>query len=370
MNTVPYSIPPDNPFVNLPGADEIWAYGVRNPWRFSFDRLTGDLTIGDVGQDTREEVDFQLAGIAGGQNYGWNVLEGTYCYSDNPPGSCAAFLAGGSVLPVLEYDHSLGCAIIGGYVFRGRPNSFVAGNYFYGDECSGRIWRGMRDNNGVWTSQQAFDTAFNISSFGEDEKKNLYFVDVYGGSLQRLTPYTFTDVPPTNGFWRFVESISAAAITSACGATTYCPDAGISRAQMAVFLLLSKYGQTYQPPPATGTVFNDVPANSFAAAWIERLYAEGITGGCGGGNFCPGSPVTREQMAVFLLATKEGISYNPPPCTGMFTDVPCSSPFSRWIEEIARRGITAGCAPNLYCPTAPVTRGQMAVFITATFSLP
>jgi N-acetylmuramoyl-L-alanine amidase len=139
---------------------------------------------------------------------------------------------------------------------------------------------------------------------------------------------------------------------------------------MAVFLLRSRFGPTYEPPPATGTVFLDVGVLDFAAAWIEELYELGITDGCGPQIFCPLDPVSREQMAVFLLATREGTGYDPPPATGIFDDVPITSIYAAWIEELSRRGITAGCAVDLYCPERSVTRGEMAVFLAETFSLP
>ena len=142
---------------------------------------------------------------------------------------------------------------------------------------------------------------------------------------------------------------------------------------MAVFLLVGEHGSSYVPPPATGNVFADVPADSFAAAFIEQLHAEGITGGCAVNppRYCPASQVSRAQMAVFLLAAEHGSSYTPPPATGIFTDVPLSSPFARWIEQLYREGITAGCGTNppRYCPDQNVTRGQMAVFLSSTFSL-
>ena len=141
---------------------------------------------------------------------------------------------------------------------------------------------------------------------------------------------------------------------------------------MAVFLLKAKYGPWWVPPPATGTVFADVPLNSFAADWIEELSHEGITGGCGGGNYCPGSPVTRQQMAVFLLKAEHGSTYVSPGCAGIFGDVACPSLFADWIEQLYAEAITGGCqaSPLLYCPTNDVTRGQMAVFVTKTFRLP
>jgi hypothetical protein len=139
---------------------------------------------------------------------------------------------------------------------------------------------------------------------------------------------------------------------------------------MAVFLLKSQYGASYVPPPATGS-FNDVPFNDPFAPWIERLAALGVTAGCGGGNYCPGDGVTRAQMAVFLLKTRNGSGYAPPPAQGIFDDVPASDPFAAWIERIYLGGITGGCSasPLLYCPGSTVTRRQMAVFLVKTFSL-
>jgi hypothetical protein len=139
---------------------------------------------------------------------------------------------------------------------------------------------------------------------------------------------------------------------------------------MAVFLLRSKEGPTYEPPPATGTVFTDVPIDGFAAAWIEELSHRGITAGCDVNLYCPDAANTRAQMAVFLLVTLEGTGYQPPDPTGVFADVPISSPYARWVEEIHERGITAGCDATLFCPDDPVLREQMAVFLSVTFNLP
>ncbi len=195
--------------------------------------------------------------------------------------------------------------------------------------------------------------------------------DGTSGILRNAFVADFLDVPSPSATEKFIANLVASGITAGCGGGNFCPLSNVSRAQMAVFLLRSERGLCYTPPPATGTVFADVPAVSFAAAWIEALAAAQVTGGCGGGNYCPGSSVTRDQMAVFLLRTAGGPSYVPPACvTPTFNDVPCSSPFSRWIEELVRRGITAGCGGGNYCPTTPVTRGQMAVFLTTTFALP
>jgi glucose/arabinose dehydrogenase len=363
-----YAIPPTNPFAGAtPGADEVWAYGLRNPWHFSFDRATGDLYIGDVGQNLWEEIDYQAAGAAGGRNYGWDCREGAHDYSD-PNGDMNVNCPVPSTDPVLEYDHAGGrCSVTGGFVFHDLPAHTATGNYFYGDYCSGQIWLGSR-STGTWMSSQVVDTAFNITSFGESEKGRIYFTT--GQALQWLAPYTFADVTPAYFAWPFVESIYGNGITSGCGGDNYCPETSITRAEMSVFLLKAEHGAAYTPPACTTPMFSDVPCSSQYAAWINQLAREGVTSGCGGGNYCPGSAVTRDQMAVFLLATREGTGYTPPACgTPSFADVPCSSSFAPWVDELARRGVTGGCGGGNYCPANPVTRGQIAVFLATTFGL-
>jgi hypothetical protein len=180
----------------------------------------------------------------------------------------------------------------------------------------------------------------------------------------------FLDVPASDSFHDYIVTLFRNGITAGCGGGDYCPALAVTRAQMAVFLLRSLYGATYVPPPAVG-VFLDVPASDPLAPWIEKLYDLGITAGCGGGNYCPTSPVTRGQMAVFLLRTRNGPTYVPPPATGIFGDVPLMDPFAAWIEDLYNYGITGGCnsSPLLYCPGSSVTRGQMAVFLVRTFDL-
>ncbi len=166
----PY-IPPTNPFVGVPGArGEIWALGLRNPWRFSFDRATGDLLIADVGQSSREEVDFQPAGSPGGQNYCWRRMEGTLLFDPATP--CTT---GVPTPPILEYDHSAGdCSIIGGSRYRGAQVPGLQGYYLYGDLCTGRIWAAAPGAGGIWTATQLLDTPHTISTFGEDQAGELY----------------------------------------------------------------------------------------------------------------------------------------------------------------------------------------------------
>jgi len=194
-------------------------------------------------------------------------------------------------------------------------------------------------------------------------------------TVEYLSISTFSDVPADHWAWSYIERLYAAGVTGGCAASPlqYCPENTVTRDQMAVFLERGIHGSAYAPPAVgTGTGFNDVLIDHWAAAWIKQLAAERITGGCGGGNYCPGAPVTRGQMAVFLLKAKHGSSYGPPAVgssTG-FSDVPTNYWAAAWIKQLAAEGITGGCATNLYCPEGPVTRAQMAVFLVKTFNLP
>ena len=182
----------------------------------------------------------------------------------------------------------------------------------------------------------------------------------------------FLDVPRADLFHSYVEAIFRAGITAGCLNGNYCRDDPSTRAQMAVFLLKAKFGQGHVPPPATGTVFDDVDPGDFAADWIEELASLGITGGCDPDNYCPDQAVTRGQMAVFLLKTLLGAAYVPPPAQQIFEDVPANYFAIAWVEDLYNRQITGGClaVPLRYCPEDPNTRGQMAVFLLKTFLLP
>jgi glucose/arabinose dehydrogenase len=174
-STKPYEIPAGNPFRN-----EIWAYGLRNPWRFSFDRITGDLYIADVGQNKVEEIDLQPAGAGAGTNYGWNIMEGSDCFQH------ATCKKEGLVLPIAEYRHGKGdCSVTGGYVYRGS-NKALQGIYFYGDFCSGRIW-GLQHVGGKWQNSLYKDSKLAVSTFGEDEAGELYLADYGKGDIYRLS---------------------------------------------------------------------------------------------------------------------------------------------------------------------------------------
>jgi glucose/arabinose dehydrogenase len=176
----PYAIPPDNPFTNGGGRAEIWAYGLRNPWRFSFDALTGDLYIADVGQNIWEEVNFVPSSLPGGLNFGWDYREANHAFEGSPPEGLTL------VNPVAEYNQAGGhCSITGGYVYRGQELPAWHGVYIYGDYCSGVIWGLVLDAGGVWQSQQLFNLPSQLSSFGVDGQGEIYAVG-HDGVIYRL----------------------------------------------------------------------------------------------------------------------------------------------------------------------------------------
>ena len=196
-----------------------------------------------------------------------------------------------------------------------------------------------------------------------------------GAAVNATTPQTFADVSATYWAWDFVERLSKAGITGGCatGPVRYCPEGTVTRAQMAIFLLRGIHNSSYNPPAVGVTTgFGDVATTYWAASWVKQLAAEGITGGCGSGNYCPEGPVTRAQMAVFLLRAKHGSSYAPPGigAGSGFTDVPPTYWAAAWIKQLAAEGITGGCGTGTYCPESSVTRAQMAVFLVRTFGLP
>jgi glucose/arabinose dehydrogenase len=164
--------------------DEIWALGLRNPWRYSFDRLTGDLYIADVGQNQYEEVNVQPGASPGGQNYGWPIMEGAHCFPQDR--TCVRT---GLTLPVAEYDHSQGCSVTGGYVYRGVAYPQLTGIYLFGDYCSGRIWGLAPTEAGEWQIAELAQANVRLSSFGQDQAGELYLLDLEGGVLYKVAAY-------------------------------------------------------------------------------------------------------------------------------------------------------------------------------------
>lgn len=182
-----YRIPADNPFASGPrkgaGRGEIWAFGLRNPWRFSFDRATGELWIGDVGQNAWEEIDVEDPREGGGKHYGWKTMEGRHCYS--PREGCDPT---GLEPPIHEYGHDAGCSVTGGYVYRGRAIPALAGVYLFADYCSGKVWSLVRRPEGRAEVAELLASGLAISSFGEDEAGELYLCDHRGGTVYRIVP--------------------------------------------------------------------------------------------------------------------------------------------------------------------------------------
>jgi hypothetical protein len=273
-----YTVPATNPFVGTAGARaEIWDYGLRNPWRFSFDRTTGDLLIGDVGQNAWEEIDFEPAPSVGGVNYGWNRMEGTHCF--NPATGCDT---GGLQLPILEYSHAVGCSVTGGYRYRGSGVTNLGGVYVYGDYCSGTIWGATERSNGTWTSATLLQTPYPISAFGEDEAGELYVTDyAASGAVFRIaarlqvtsltsdvafpvaagTPVTWTAVvtgstdPLEYRFWRFDVATQAWTMVrdySAANTLVWTPSSGdVGQHQFGVWV--RHVGSTLNREAALGT---------------------------------------------------------------------------------------------------------------------
>jgi glucose/arabinose dehydrogenase len=329
-----YTIPADNPFGN-----EVWAYGLRNPWRFGFDEATGDIWIADVGQSNYEEVNRE-SHTAAGLNYGWDCREGLHPYEST---GCS----GPFTDPILEYTHTYGCSITGGYVYRGTRFPDFVGQYVYGDYCSGRLWSVP---SGGSASTYHGQSGANISSFGEGEDGEIYMTDLNGRLYWVVAP-PFLDIA-SSAFMFDIMWLAQSGITSGCGNNKYCPDSNVTRGQMAAFL-----ARALALPPTATDYFDDDNASAFEGD-INRLAAAGITGGCATRRFCPGDPVRRDQMASFLSRALE----LPATATDYFDD-DASNIHQASINRLAAAGITGGCAAQRYCPSGVVTRGQMAAFL-------
>ena len=224
--------------------------------------------------------------------------------------------------------------------------------------------------NVQWTNTQILTAEMPPLTAGSSNDIVVTNPDGTNGRLSKGWVADFLDVPGNQQFYFYVTKLVSNGITGGCGGGNYCPLNPVLRQQMAAFLMKSKNGLCYVPPSCVGT-FQDVPCSNPFGSWIEALAQSGITGGCGGPNFCPGNPVTRQQMAVFLLKAKHGSNYHPPQCNGDFPDVACpGNPFADWIEQLAAESITAGCGNGNFCPTQSVRRDQMAAFLNNTLQLP
>jgi hypothetical protein len=289
-----------------------------------------------------------------------------------------------------------------GTTSRGYPVSFTVSssgttwsnfrlktNFDFGS-CEGTVEVGFTQPGAISNSQfgrQTTTFSFTGQFTGPGTASGTYtfnnmFISGCGASFSQSGTWTasvplptFSDVPFSYWAHDWIERLYNADITGGCGVNplSYCPEGTVTRAQMAVFLLRGIHNATYNPPSAGGsTGFADVPPTYWAASWIKQLAAEGITGGCGSGNYCPEGAVTRAQMAIFLLRSKHGASYSPPAVgsTTGFSDVATNYWAAAWIKQLVAEGIATGCGTGTYCPEAPVTRAQMAVFLVRTFGLP
>jgi hypothetical protein len=346
--------------------------------------LNGDMTIRDIGNNELGATtaivngDFEQGGFVGWSetsSKGWLIV----VPSPFPPhsGSWAAWLGGdNNELAIISQtnvsiftpttlrlwywvDSGDSCGYDYGYV---KVNSNIVHTWdlCYSNNSSG--WLPLNIDLSAYNGQTvtlSVEVVTDASYFS-----NLFIDDV---SLYR----TFADVP--YGYWSqdFIERLFGAGITGGCGTgpLVYCPDNTVTRAEMAVFLERGSHYPVPYAAPNVAPTFNDTVGH-WAEDWIEALKNDGITSGCGNGNYCPEASVTRAQMAVFLLRARYGSNYTPPNATGVFADVPVGYWADDWIEQLAAESITGGCGAGIYCPDAPVTRAQMAVFLVRTFNLP
>ncbi|MGZ8812097.1 MAG: PQQ-dependent sugar dehydrogenase, partial [Thermoanaerobaculia bacterium] len=382
-----YTIPPSNPYVGMAcdGAGtgicpEIWALGLRNPFRFSFDKLTGDLFIGDVGQNNREEVDYEQVGSPAGRNYGWRIREGNICTPAFGP-TCAS--PPNYVPPILDYDHGAGISISGGFRYRGTRIAPLNGAYLYADFGSGGLWAATSDGAGTWTAQQHLLTSGGISSFGEDHAGELYFTGYFNGTIYRIDPVDGDgDLLPD--WWELAYFGSTTGGTpnadadgdGATNLTEYfagtdplnaqsvpavspnvAPEIGSANSLTCVIgspcaLTIAATGT---PPPAltrTGTLPAGLGYNATtrtisgtANAGTTGTYVQTL-------NATNGIPPNATQALTIIVAAS---------CGG-FTDVTGTDSYCDTVEWLRNRSITAGCAANQYCPADVVTRASMALF--------
>lgn len=315
---------------------------------------------------------------------------GQFIFPSNPPSDCS--LTGQSVLIATQAYADLPGAPDPDFImppllapgsgkvcFQGLPGGFAVNLCLSYGDFTGNTEQSSPNNAPTISGQQvcslrrsAFLNNFGGPNFNADFQRDLPAPRNNAGQTGAVVvPSRFSDVPQASPFLPFIEALFNSGVTSGCGNGAFCPSSTVTRDQMAAFLLLALEGPAFQPPACTSQIFDDVPCSHPFARWINELAARDITTGCGGGNYCPGGAVTREQMAVFLLLTREGPNFSPPACTSpVFLDMPCSSPFAPWVNEIAARGITGGCGNGDFCPENPVTREQMAVFLSTAFGLP
>ena len=344
-----FTTPSDNPFDgSTPGNDAVWDYGMRNPWRASFDRANGTLWIADVGQGLYEEINREPATSSGGLNYGWDCREGLHTYADQTPGiTCPG---SGFTGPIAEYNHSGGnCSVTGGFVYRGGVFEDLIGQYVLGDYCSGRMWT-LQSGAGSPSLVFHRDTSALITSFGETEKGELYMTD-RAGRLYRVVAPPYSDVT-SHSLIDHIMWITYAGISTGCGGGKYCPNESVTRAEMAAFL-----DRALDLPATDEDFFTDDNSNPLEIS-INRVAAAGIASGCATNRYCPNRAVTRGEMATFIDRAFD----LPGTANDYFVDDE-SSIHEDAINRLAKANITGGCTSTRFCPTASTTRAEMAAFL-------
>jgi glucose/arabinose dehydrogenase len=346
-----YTVPSDNPFFGgSPSNDLVWANGLRNPWRASFDTGASPdrLWIADVGQGSWEEVN-RVNATSKPINYGWRCREGYATY--NTDGNACTGLTN----PIEAYGHGSGdCSVTGGVVYRGPIFRELVGHYVFGDFCSGRIWTlnaGQADPARVLHR----DTSAMITSFGAAENGELYMTDYGAGVLYRVVAPQFSDVT-TSGFINDITWLGYEGITSGCGGGRFCPKGEVARDQMASFI-----ARALNLPRASRDYFTDDNGNKHEAN-INRIAAAGITFGCGERRYCPSGLVARDQMASFIARALK----LPRATRDWYTDDE-GNRHEENINRFADAGITRGCTARTFCPKGLTLREQMAAFLRRAF---
>ena len=353
-------------------------------YEYCYDTINNNI-CDEAWESVGANTSINLSGLSGNTNYYWHVR------ALNSFGSTYANGSSENWWSLLTEDTSTPTDVLlsNSSIIENQPVGSIVGVLTTVDANLGDIFtyslvdgQGSIDNASFTISGNMLKTKaifnYNVQSLyflriRSTDQDGLYIEEPFTISVIKQTN-TFGDVPNTYWAWQYVERLYHAGVTSGCNQNPliFCPENPVTRAQMAVFLLKAKYGPSYAPPPAgSSTGFNDTPITHWAASWIKQLSTEGITSGCGNGNYCPENIVTRAQMAVFLLKAEHTSGFTPPSASGtFFGDIPATYWASSWIEQLASEGITGGCGAGNYCPENIVTRAQMAVFLVRTFNLP
>ena len=340
----------------------------------------GDMYVVDIVNDNLVKVDPATGAgtVVGPLGINANYAQGMDFDDDNGTLYWASYNATTSSGELRVIDTTTGASTLVGTFPGGAEVDALAVKSFAGGVC----WLTLTPDSGSVpaTASTNVDAHFQVAADGSCPSLYGSFranIVVSENAHNSVAPVNvclyraFNDVPPGYPFDKHIHAVASAGMSQGTGGGNFNPTGPMTRASMAKWLLIGRYGSTYTPPPCTG-IFADVPCPSPFADWIEDLYNKGITSGCSTSplKYCPSDPVKRQQMAVFLLKAKELPGYTPPPCTGIFNDVPCSNPFAPWIEELYNRGVTAGCGGGNYCPTQTTTRGQMSAFVVLNWNIP